>query len=107
MIGKRRAARGPGLYSLILILVRCEKGFISMLQSNGHLFQKSRIFTQFLSRFFSMRFVQFESNGVPTLGVELKDGGDIVDVTKCDSTIPANMRDFIAAGDTAINKASK
>ncbi|XP_076439776.1 oxaloacetate tautomerase fahd2, mitochondrial-like [Babylonia areolata] len=45
-----------------------------------------------------MRFVQFEWNGRLGVGVEQSEGGDIVDVTEVDPTVPHNMRDFIQGG---------
>ncbi|KAK7473982.1 hypothetical protein BaRGS_00032320 [Batillaria attramentaria] len=45
-----------------------------------------------------MRFVQFDWNGRKAVGVEMKEGGDIVDVTEVDPTVPRNMRDFIQGG---------
>jgi len=52
-----------------------------------------------------MRFVQFESNGARGLGVEVSDGGDIVDISKCDSSIPKDMVSFLAGGESLIKKA--
>lgn len=54
-----------------------------------------------------MRFVQFESGGRRSLGVEVSDGGDIIDVPKFDSSVPSNMREFIAGGQGNLDKASK
>ncbi|XP_005089066.1 fumarylacetoacetate hydrolase domain-containing protein 2 [Aplysia californica] len=54
-----------------------------------------------------MRFVQFDFNGRNGLGVELSEGGDIVDLSSNDSSIPSNMRDFIGGGQTLIQKAAK
>lgn len=54
-----------------------------------------------------MRFVQFTNNGAKSLGVELKDGGDIVDLVACDLSIPANMRDFIEGGAPNLLKAKR
>ncbi|XP_025094981.1 fumarylacetoacetate hydrolase domain-containing protein 2-like [Pomacea canaliculata] len=45
-----------------------------------------------------MRFVQFEWSGRKGVGVEVEDGGDVVDVTEADPSVPHNMRDFIDGG---------
>lgn len=45
-----------------------------------------------------MRFVQFERGGVRRVGVEIRDGGDIVDLCAGDSSIPSDMRSFIEGG---------
>lgn len=54
-----------------------------------------------------MRFVQFEWNGRRAVGVETKEGGDIIDVTEVDPTVPRNMRDFIAGGQPNLLAAKK
>lgn len=45
-----------------------------------------------------MRFVQFERGGERRVGVEIRDGGDIVDLCAGDSSIPSDMRSFIEGG---------
>lgn len=45
-----------------------------------------------------MRFVQFERGGDRRVGVEIRDGGDIVDLCAGDSSIPSDMRTFIEGG---------
>lgn len=45
-----------------------------------------------------MRFVQFERGGDRRVGVEIRDGGDIVDLCAGDSSIPSDMRSFIEGG---------
>lgn len=45
-----------------------------------------------------MRFVQFERGGERRVGVEVRDGGDIVDLCAGDSSIPSDMRSFIEGG---------
>lgn len=45
-----------------------------------------------------MRFVQFERSGDRRVGVEIRDGGDIVDLCAGDSSIPSDMRSFIEGG---------
>lgn len=41
------------------------------------------------------------------MGVETKEGGDVVDVTEVDPTVPRNMRDFIAGGQPNLLAAKK
>ena len=45
-----------------------------------------------------MRFVQFEEGGRRRVGVELRDGGDIVDVCAGSSIVPTNMKSFLEGG---------
>ncbi|KAK3592464.1 hypothetical protein CHS0354_008272, partial [Potamilus streckersoni] len=45
-----------------------------------------------------MHFVQFEQNGERFLGVELRYGGDIVNLNQANSSIPRDMRSFIEGG---------
>ncbi|BFY97617.1 hypothetical protein BsWGS_00656 [Bradybaena similaris] len=54
-----------------------------------------------------MRLVRFErrDGGRQGLGVELDDGGDVVDLTAADTTLAANMKDFLAAGDLSLSRA--
>merc|ERR1711879_127318 len=52
----------------------------------------------------TMRLVQFEGGDRNGLGVELSDGGKIVDVSACDSSVPTNMRTFIEGGQEMIQK---
>jgi len=54
-----------------------------------------------------MRLVQFEKEGKLSVGVELKDGGDVVDVCSVDSTIPNNMKDFLQDLDDSLAKAKR
>ncbi|XP_056004353.1 fumarylacetoacetate hydrolase domain-containing protein 2-like isoform X2 [Ostrea edulis] len=49
-----------------------------------------------------MRFVQFERGGVRQVGVEVCDGGDIVDLCAGDSKIPSDMRSFIEGGQKSL-----
>ncbi|CAH1784086.1 unnamed protein product [Owenia fusiformis] len=49
-----------------------------------------------------MRFVQFKEGDRQGVGVELSNGGNIVDLSAGNSSIPNNMRDFLAAGQNAI-----
>ncbi|XP_013088119.2 fumarylacetoacetate hydrolase domain-containing protein 2-like [Biomphalaria glabrata] len=59
--------------------------------------------SQIIRQFHKMRFVQFQSESGRGVGVELGDGGDIVDLNKCSSQIPNNMKDFIAGGQTYLD----
>ncbi|KAK6178159.1 hypothetical protein SNE40_012972 [Patella caerulea] len=45
-----------------------------------------------------MRFVQFLRDGRQHIGVELTDGGSIVDLNAADSTMPCDMRSFLTGG---------
>lgn len=54
-----------------------------------------------------MRFVQFEVNGTQKVGVELSDGGDIVDLNAADKEIPDNLRSFIAGGQAQLLRAKR
>ena len=52
-----------------------------------------------------MRLVTFENGGVRRVGVEVKDGGDFIDISAADPTIPKDMRSFLEAGESAISRA--
>ena len=56
-----------------------------------------------------MRFVQFTSkNGGPQhLGVQLKQGGDIIAVSAIDSRIPNTLRKFLEGGDDLLKKTKR
>lgn len=45
-----------------------------------------------------MRFVQFEWKNRRSVGVELKDGGDIVDLTDSDPSVPHDLVNLIKGG---------
>jgi 2-keto-4-pentenoate hydratase/2-oxohepta-3-ene-1,7-dioic acid hydratase in catechol pathway len=51
-----------------------------------------------------MRLVTFEHQGTRRLGV--RNGDAIVDLSKADASLPTNMRDFLAAGDSALKSAN-
>ncbi|XP_069475205.1 oxaloacetate tautomerase fahd2, mitochondrial isoform X2 [Ambystoma mexicanum] len=57
----------------------------------------------------SMRLVQFQSpnSGGPRIGIEEKDGGDIIDLNAFDSSLPRNMRAFLEEGGTALEAAKR
>jgi len=50
-----------------------------------------------------MRLVTFEHGGTRRLGV--RSGESIIDLSKADPSLPTNLRDFLAAGDDAMNRA--
>ncbi|XP_014608868.1 PREDICTED: fumarylacetoacetate hydrolase domain-containing protein 2 isoform X1 [Polistes canadensis] len=56
-----------------------------------------------------MRFVQFTNkNGGPQhLGVQLKEGGDIIAVSAVDSRIPNSLKKFLEGGDDLLKKAKR
>ncbi|XP_029171453.1 fumarylacetoacetate hydrolase domain-containing protein 2-like isoform X2 [Nylanderia fulva] len=61
------------------------------------------------SRALDMRFVQFTNkNGGPQhLGVQLKQGGDIIAVSAVDSRIPNSLKKFLEGGDDLLKKAKR
>ncbi|XP_076241896.1 oxaloacetate tautomerase FAHD2A, mitochondrial isoform X2 [Calliopsis andreniformis] len=75
-------------------------------KSNAH-FAASRNFS--MSGALDMRFVQFVSkNGGPQhLGVQLKQGGDIIAVSAVDSRIPNTLKKFLEGGDDLLKKAKR
>ncbi|KAI4497920.1 hypothetical protein M0802_007036 [Mischocyttarus mexicanus] len=56
-----------------------------------------------------MRFVQFtnKNGGVQHLGVQLKEGGDIIAVSAVDSRIPNSLKKFLEGGDDLLKKAKR
>ncbi|HAA90980.1 MAG TPA: 5-oxopent-3-ene-1,2,5-tricarboxylate decarboxylase [Rhodospirillaceae bacterium] len=52
-----------------------------------------------------MRFVTFESDGLPTLGVRL--GDEVVDLSKADPSLPGTLAGILEAGDGAFEEAQK
>ncbi|XP_033208093.1 fumarylacetoacetate hydrolase domain-containing protein 2A [Belonocnema kinseyi] len=56
-----------------------------------------------------MRFVQFtcKSGGPQHLGVQLEQGGGIVALSKIDSSVPNNLKEFLEGGDDLLNKAKR
>lgn len=52
-----------------------------------------------------MRFVTFESDGLPTLGVRL--GDEVVDLSKADPSLPTTLVGILEAGDGAFEEAQK
>uniref|UniRef100_A0A670IPJ7 Fumarylacetoacetate hydrolase domain containing 2A n=1 Tax=Podarcis muralis TaxID=64176 RepID=A0A670IPJ7_PODMU len=58
----------------------------------------------------AMRLVQFhpkESAAEPRIGLEEKDGGDVVDLNAFDPSLPSNMRAFLEGGDAALAVAKR
>ncbi len=54
-----------------------------------------------------MRLVQFEEGDRVRVGVELNNGGDVVDISAADKTIPTDMRSFLEGGLSALDAAKK
>lgn len=54
----------------------------------------------------TMRFVQFTKDGDRKLGLEIKDGKAIVDLT-ANPELPSNLRDFIKGGDVNLKKVQR
>ncbi|XP_072046263.1 oxaloacetate tautomerase fahd2, mitochondrial-like [Amphiura filiformis] len=54
-----------------------------------------------------MRLVQFEEGDRVRVGVELNNGGDVVDISAADKRIPTDMRSFLEGGESAIEAAKK
>ncbi|XP_059586542.1 fumarylacetoacetate hydrolase domain-containing protein 2 isoform X2 [Alligator mississippiensis] len=56
-----------------------------------------------------MRLVQFQtkSSGGPRVGLEEKDGGNVIDLNACDSSLPRTMREFLEGGEAALAAARK
>ena len=66
------------------------------------------IISSTLSRFkHSMRLVQFVEGGRQRVGVETKDGGDVVDLCAGESSIPSDMKSFLAGGIEMVKKAQR
>lgn len=55
----------------------------------------------------TMRLVQFVEAGRQRVGVETKDGGDVVDVCAGESSIPSDMKSFLAGGEEMTKKAQR
>ncbi|KAG8141193.1 hypothetical protein E2320_006847 [Naja naja] len=53
----------------------------------------------------AMRLVQFQAKGSspePRIGLEERDGGDVVDLNAFDPSLPRTMRAFLEAGEAAL-----
>lgn len=55
----------------------------------------------------SMRLVQFVESGKQRVGVEIKDGDDVVDVGAGEPSIPSDMKSFLAGGEDMMSKAQR
>lgn len=57
----------------------------------------------------NMRYVQYKlkSGGQQHLGAQLSPGGDIIDISAVDSTIPNNLVDFLKAGPSTYEKSKR
>lgn len=55
----------------------------------------------------TMRLVQFVESGKQRVGVEIKDGGDVVDVSAGEPSIPSDMKSFLAGGEDMMGKAQR
>ena len=61
-----------------------------------------------LSRFkHSMRLVQFFEDGRQRVGVEIQNGGDIMDISAGDPSIPSDMKSFLEGGEGMMLKAKR
>lgn len=54
----------------------------------------------------TMRLVQF-TDGHSRVGVELGDGGDVVDLSAANASIPTDMRKFLDGGQSMLQKAKE
>lgn len=54
-----------------------------------------------------MRLVQFVESGRQRVGVETQDGGDVVDVSAGEPSIPSDMKSFLAGGEDMMSKAQR
>jgi len=55
----------------------------------------------------TMRLVQFVESGRQRVGVEKKDGGDVVDLSAGEPSIPSDMKSFLAGGQDMMSKAQR
>ena len=54
-----------------------------------------------------LRLVQFEGKSRQRVGVELTDGGSVVDVSAVDPNIPGDMRSFLRSWDVSLPRAAR
>ena len=52
-----------------------------------------------------LRLLQFESGGQTRVGVELEDGGKVVDISAVDASIPLDMKNFLEGFESNLIKA--
>ncbi|XP_022110460.1 fumarylacetoacetate hydrolase domain-containing protein 2-like [Acanthaster planci] len=94
------------IFALHLSAKRIEKfGAISTLLRAQTSCQNKRYFTT--SKQYSMRLVQFQYAGRAGVGVELGQGGDIVDLCAGDPNIPSNMKNFVKEGQIMLDAAKQ
>ncbi|XP_011304092.1 fumarylacetoacetate hydrolase domain-containing protein 2 isoform X2 [Fopius arisanus] len=88
-------------------IAHCNSGFIRARRGTTAGVEGARCFSTSKSN--DMRFVQFvNKNGGPQhLGVQLKDGGDIIAISSIDSRIPNNLRKFLEGGEVLAQKARR
>ena len=55
----------------------------------------------------SMRLVQFFEDGRQRVGVEIQNGGDIMDISAGDPSIPSDMKSFLEGGEEMMLKAKR
>lgn len=55
----------------------------------------------------TMRLVQFVESGRQRVGVETQDGGDVVDISAGEPSIPNDMKSFLAGGEDMMSKAQR
>ena len=55
----------------------------------------------------AMRLVQFVEGGKRRVGAELSSGGDVIDLSAADASIPHDMRSFLEGGEQNMNAARK
>lgn len=54
-----------------------------------------------------MRLVQFFEDGTQRVGVEIQNGGDIMDISAGDPSIPSDMKSFLEGGQEMMLKAKR
>ena len=91
-------------------MLRCGLSVLSKtVNSNGPSFTQ-RIVTRNY-HYGKMRFVQFrEKTGAGAqvrVGVEVSNGGDVVDLSAGDQSIPSDMRRFLEGGDALVDAAKR
>ncbi|NP_001184157.1 fumarylacetoacetate hydrolase domain-containing protein 2A [Xenopus tropicalis] len=82
------------------------QGILRVLQSTLHTLPKRNIS---LSPALNMRLVQFQNSGSqnPKIGLELQDGGNVIDLNAYDPSLPCRMREFLEIGESALQIAKR
>ena len=62
-------------------------------------FLHERILTKMAAKLRLVQFMQFEADDSTRVGVELADGGSVVDITAIDPAIPRDMKTFLEGGE--------